>query len=86
MRALAKQGPFVPNPTLAGTIGCKAAELAGLIRALGYRIRTNPAGDTPELTVGARRRHRPEPPPPRPAREAADSPFAKLKEHQLARR
>ncbi|MBI3514743.1 MAG: disulfide oxidoreductase, partial [Proteobacteria bacterium] len=85
VRALAKQGAFVPSPALAGTIGCKAAELAGLIRALGYRIRGTAAGDAPELTVGGRRRRPPERPP-RPARDTADSPFAKLKEHQLARR
>jgi ATP-dependent RNA helicase SUPV3L1/SUV3 len=79
VRALAKAGPFAPNAGLAAAIGCKRGELPALIQALGYRVRTDEA----EVTVGARRRRR------AAASEGTpreDSPFAKLKEHQLARR
>jgi ATP-dependent RNA helicase SUPV3L1/SUV3 len=81
VRTLAKQGPFVPTGALGGLVGCKAGELAGLIRALGYRVKTDDAA----LTVSSRRRRPPEWRQ-RAPRDAADSPFAKLKEHQLARR
>jgi ATP-dependent RNA helicase SUPV3L1/SUV3 len=80
LRQLASDGPFQPNPALGGAIGSPAGELASLIEALGYR----PIASGGDLVFGVRRRPKRE----RPARsrEAGDSPFAKLKEHRLARR
>ena len=79
VRQLAKAGPFLPTAALGSAVGCPAGELAGLIEALGYR----PSGSGAALVFGARRRPRARPASPR---EAGDSPFAKLKEHRLARR
>jgi ATP-dependent RNA helicase SUPV3L1/SUV3 len=79
LRELARQGPFVPTPALAQPLGCKVGAIGGVIAALGYKIK---GGDEP--TVSAKRRRR-DPAPQRPARDGAESPFAKLKEHRLAR-
>jgi ATP-dependent RNA helicase SUPV3L1/SUV3 len=89
LRTLAKQGPFAPTAALGSAIDAELAELIGLIRALGYRITPTPsagAGDAApaQVTIGARRRRRGAAA--RPGHDPAESPFAKLKEHRLARR
>ena len=81
LRQLASQGAFAPTASLGGAIGCGGVELVGLIEALGYRLKANGA----DMTFAARRRRSRERPA-RPAREPGESPFAKLREHQLARR
>jgi len=80
LRQLARQGPFVPTPQLAQPLGCRPDALSGVIAALGYRIKDKDS----ELTVSARRRRAAPTAAARP-RDAAESPFAKLKEHRLAR-
>ncbi|MBV8166295.1 MAG: hypothetical protein JO021_05845, partial [Alphaproteobacteria bacterium] len=80
LRQLARQGPFVPTPQLAAPLACSPDALAGVIAALGYRIKDHDSG----LTVSARRRRAP-PTAAAPPRDTAESPFAKLKEHRLAR-
>jgi ATP-dependent RNA helicase SUPV3L1/SUV3 len=81
LRQLAKAGPFLPTAALGSAAGCPAGELVGLIEALGYR----PTAIDGQLVFGARRRPQRERPA-RPAREPGESPFAKLREHRLARR
>src|SRR5207302_461040 len=81
LRQLARQGSFAPTPALAAPLGCSPAALTGLIAALGYKIKDRDS----EITVSARRRRvAPTAAPPRP-RDGGESPFAKLKEHRLAR-
>jgi ATP-dependent RNA helicase SUPV3L1/SUV3 len=84
LRQLARQGPFVPTPALAGHLGCSPDALAGLIAALGYRIKDRGGEAGEPITVSAKRRRRVAPTAARP-RDGGESPFAKLKEHRLAR-
>ena len=88
-RRLARQGAFAPTPALAALAGCAVEELASMLPALGYRTVHGEGG------VAFHGRHRRGRPPEkgraRPASrrgaetDAADGPFAKLKELRLAR-
>jgi ATP-dependent RNA helicase SUPV3L1/SUV3 len=84
LRQLASQGQFTPTAPLAAAIGCRGDALVALIQALGYRAQAGGVADGAGVTFGARRRPRRDSSG-RPARDAAESPFAKLKEHRLAR-
>jgi ATP-dependent RNA helicase SUPV3L1/SUV3 len=93
-RKLARQGPFGAAAELAALAGCAVEDLASVLPALGYRAVLDENG----VMFHARRRGPAKPEregeasgPPRrrkrrrPAPEAADGPFAKLRELRLAR-
>ena len=79
-RRRARQGPFVATPDLARLVGCEPAELGPVLGALGYRLS---GADGTAAFEWAPQRH---PPPRRSTRPkaVADSPFAKLRELDLA--
>jgi ATP-dependent RNA helicase SUPV3L1/SUV3 len=78
VRALARQGAFAASPELASLAGCAAADLPGVLAALGYRS-FNPGGQGIIFRARAPSRRSGAKPGPR------DGPFAKLKELTLAR-
>ncbi|HEV2265490.1 MAG TPA: disulfide oxidoreductase [Stellaceae bacterium] len=84
LRGLARQGAFAITPSLAALAHCPTDELAAVLLALGYRATQHADG----ARFAARRtpaRHRRRGRRRRSPGEAADSPFAKLKELCLVR-
>jgi ATP-dependent RNA helicase SUPV3L1/SUV3 len=77
-RRLARQGPFGITPELIALAGCKAAELAGVLAALGYRAVVDVDGATflPRRRPPARADRR--------KRQNVHSPFAELRKLRLA--
>ena len=81
---LSRQGPFLATPALAQLIDCTPGEIGMVLSSLGYRMRDKGALATFERAprgrrrqVSARRR--------KTLRYDADSPFAKLRELDIAR-
>jgi ATP-dependent RNA helicase SUPV3L1/SUV3 len=77
LRDAGARGPFVPGAEIMSLLGCGAADLPPVLRALGYAQQTAPGG----VVQWQRRRNR-RPPPRRvePVAPDASSPFARLKE------
>jgi len=88
--ALSRTGPFAAGPELVTLCGCGAAEIAGVLAALGYRSRETEGG-TVFVPASKRKRKEPrgKPPPRRPRKKVPDvdpdSPFAKLRELATSR-
>jgi ATP-dependent RNA helicase SUPV3L1/SUV3 len=78
VRGLARSGPFPATAALIEAAGCAPGEVAAMLVALGYRAKQGEAGVTFVPKVRARQR-------PEPREGAADSPFAALRDHRLAR-
>jgi ATP-dependent RNA helicase SUPV3L1/SUV3 len=78
-RRLARQGPFAATPALAALAGTTTEALTGVLTALGYRAALGHSG-----TTFHSRRPRKSPQGGAP-RQAADGPFAKLRELQSVR-
>jgi ATP-dependent RNA helicase SUPV3L1/SUV3 len=79
-RRLGRQGPFAATPALAQMAGCAEGEVAGVLKALGYRAAVGAAG----VTFAARRRD--DRRRGAAAGPAARGPFARLGELVAARR
>lgn len=81
-RRLGGQGPFAATPQLADLAGCAEGEIAGVLKALGYRAQVGPAG----ISFVARRRRDGRRRRAMPSSLQVQGPFARLGELVAGRR